>query len=343
MRLFAAAALVMLAAACASASAKSDGFTKLVDGLQAPTDVRAAPGDASTLYVVEQPGTIKKIVGGKVTSTFLDIRRKIKSGGEQGLLSMVFDPGYAQNHTFYVSYTDTNGDSRVARYRSANGVGVPSSEKQLLFVDQPYDNHNGGELQFNRGYLYFGLGDGGSGGDPEQRAQNMGTKLGKLLRLNPSRGGWQIVALGLRNPWRFSFDAKDNLWIGDVGQNKYEEIDFRAATRVGRLANYGWSRYEGRSSFDSSHALTRRGDLVFPVAIYSHPEHCSVTGGYVVGGRYYYGDFCSGQIWSFRAGNGRLSAPVTSGKVPSLSSFGVGGDGALYATSLEGALYKLTG
>ena len=331
----------MLAVSCGSASAKSDGFTEVVGGLEAPTDVRAAPGDASTLYVVEQPGTIKKIVGGKVTATFLDIRGRVKSGGEQGLLSMVFDPGYAQNHIFYVSYTDTNGNSRVVRYRSANGVGVPSSAKQLLFVRQPYANHNGGELQINRGYLYFGLGDGGSGGDPEQRAQNMGTKLGKLLRINTSRGGWQIVALGLRNPWRFSFDAKDNLWIGDVGQNKYEEIDFRPAARVGLLANYGWSRYEGRSSFDPSHPLTRRGDLVFPVAIYSHPAHCSVTGGYVIGGRYYYGDFCSGQIWSFKAGNGRLSAPVRSGKVPSLSSFGVGGDGALYATSLEGSLYKL--
>jgi glucose/arabinose dehydrogenase len=160
----------------------------------------------------------------------------VKSGGEQGLLSMVFDPGYAQNHAFYVAYTDTNGNSRVVRYRAANGVGLPSSAKQLLFVRQPYENHNGGELQFNRGYLYFGLGDGGSGGDPEQRAQNMGTKLGKLLRTNPSRGGWQIVALGLRNPWRFSFDANDNLWIGDVGQNRYEEIDYRAAARVGRLA-----------------------------------------------------------------------------------------------------------
>jgi len=337
-------AVTLFAVLCvSSASAVQRSFVQVADGLDSPTDVRAAPGEPSTLYVVEQPGTIKKVVDGKVTATFLDIRSKIKSGGEQGLLSMVFDPGYAQNHTFYVSYTDTNGNSRVARYRSANGVGVPSSEQQLLFVRQPYENNNGGELQFNRGYLYAGYGDGGSGGDPEQRAQNLGTRLGKLLRTNPSRGGWQIVALGLRNPWRFSFDAHDNLWIGDVGQNKYEEIDFRAAARVGRLANYGWSRYEGRSQFDTSHRLTHRGDLVFPVAIYSHPGGCSVTGGYVVNCRYYYGDYCSGQIWSFKAGNGRLSAPVASGNVPSLSSFGIGGDGALYATSLGGGLYKLTG
>jgi glucose/arabinose dehydrogenase len=328
-----------------SASAAQRSFVQVVGGLDAPTDVRVAPGDPSTLYVVEQPGTIRTIVGGKITATFLDIRSKVRSGGEQGLLSMAFDPGYTQNHRFYVYYTDTNGDSRVVRYRSANGTAVLSSAKQLLFVRQPYANHNGGYLEFNRGYLYFGLGDGGSGGDPEQRSQNMGTKLGKLLRINPSRGGWQIVALGLRNPWRFSFDANNNLWIGDVGQGNYEEIDYRPAARVGRLANYGWSRYEGRAVYAPSHSLARRGDLVFPVAVYSHDRTggCSVTGGFVVNGRYYYGDYCSGQVWSFRAGDGRLGAPVAAGKVPSLSSFGLGADGALYATSLDGALYRLNG
>ena len=345
MKLAAGAALLVLAVSGGSASAAGQRFTQVMGGLDAPTDVRAAPGDSSTLYIAEQPGTIRKVVGGKVSGTFLDIRSKVRSGGEQGLLSMVFDPGYEQNHRFYVSYTDTNGDSRVVRYRSANGVGVPSSAKQLLFVDQPYSNHNGGGLEFHRGFLYLGLGDGGSGGDPEQRSQNMGTKLGKLLRMNPSRGGgWQIVALGLRNPWRFSFDANDNLWIGDVGQSDYEEIDFRPAARVGRLANYGWSRYEGHAVYDASHRLARRGDLVFPVAVYSHRTGaCSVTGGHVVNRRYYYGDYCSGQIWSFRAGNGRLSAPVSSGRVPSLSSFGIGGGGSLYATSLAGALYRLSG
>jgi glucose/arabinose dehydrogenase len=337
-----AAAAGLLALLCASsASAAQSRFVLVVGGLDSPTDVRAAPADSSTLYVVEQPGTVKKVVGGRIGGTFLDIRSKVKSGGEQGLLSMVFDPGYAENHRFYVSYTDTNGNSRVVQYRSANGVGVLSSAKQLLFVRQPYSNHNCGDLQFNRGYLYFGLGDGGSEGDPQQTSQNMGSRLGKLLRTNPSRGGWQIVALGLRNPWRFSFDASNNLWIGDVGQDHYEEIDFRAADRVGRLANYGWSRYEGRSVYELSHRLTRRGDLVFPIAVYSHQATggCSVTGGYVVKGRYYYGDYCSGQVWSLKRG----SRPVAVGKVPSLSSFGIGGDGALYATSLGGALYLLSG
>ena len=338
-----AAALGVVAASAAGGPTIARGFTAVVGGLDSPTDVRAAPGDASTLYVVEQTGEIKIVRNGSVAGTFLDLRSKVRSGGEQGLLSMVFGPSYEQDHVFYVSYTDRNGDSRVVRYRSANGVAVPSTAKQLLFVHQPYSNHNGGDLQFSNGYLYFGLGDGGSEGDPQRSSQNMGTRLGKLLRTNPLRGGWQIVALGLRNPWRFSFDAGGNLWIGDVGQDRYEEIDYRSASRVGRLANYGWSRYEGRSLYSSSHRLARAGQLVSPVSVYPHSQGCSVTGGYVVGGRYYYGDYCSGTVWSFKAGNGRLSAPVVVGRVPSLSSFGVGGDGSLYATSLSGSLYKLTG
>jgi glucose/arabinose dehydrogenase len=336
--LIAAGAALLLAG---SASGARSGFTQVVGGLDSPVDVRSAPGDPSTLYVVEKPGDIKIVRGGSVAGTFLDIRGKVSTSEEQGLLSLAFHPGYAQNHLFYVSYTDTNGDSRVVQYRAANGVAVPSSAKQVLFVHQPYSNHNGGDLQFNKGYLYFGLGDGGSEDDPQQTSENLGSRLGKLLRTN-LRSGWQMVALGLRNPWRFSFDPSGNLWIGDVGQDAFEEIDFRAAFRVGRLANYGWSRYEGHSTYSSSHRLTHKGDLVFPVVVYPHSQGCSVTGGYVVGGRYYYGDFCQGTVWSFKAGKGRLSAPSIAGRVPNLSGFGVGGDGALYATSLGGELYKFT-
>lgn len=342
MRLVAVAAAAVALVLAAGAGAAKHGFVQVVGGLSSPVDVRSAPGDASTLYVVEQTGAIKKIRNGAVAGTFLDIRGKVRSGGEQGLLSVAFHPGYARNHLFYVAYTDTNGDSRVVQYRSANGVGVPSSAKQLLFVHQPYANHNGGDLQFDKqGYLYFGLGDGGSEDDPNQTSENPSTRLGKLLRTNPLRGGWQMVALGLRNPWRFSFDSAGNLWIGDVGQDRYEEIDYRSAARVGRLANYGWSRYEGRSVYNSSHRLTHKGDLVFPVVVYPHSQGCSVTGGYVVKGRYYYGDFCSGTIWSFKAANGRKSAPVVVGKVGSPSGFGVGPDGSLYVTALSGELYKL--
>ncbi len=314
----------------------------------------SAPGDPDTLYVVEQAGTIRIVRDGKIAGTFLDIHSIVKSGGEQGLLSMAFSPHYASNHLFYVSYTDVHGNSRVARYKSANGRGVRSSGRILLALHQPFSNHNGGQLQFDkRGYLYIGFGDGGSGGDPNQNAQNMHSRLGKLLRAKGKTPGhsWKIVGLGLRNPWRFSFDsANDNLWIGDVGQDTFEEVDFRAAAKLDKLANYGWSRYEGYSVFDSSHRYARAGQKVKPVIVYSHAHGCSISGGYVyrgaavraARGRYFYGDYCEGTIWSFRVGkHGRASAAAVSGNVPSLSSFGVDGHGELYAVSLGGTLYKL--
>jgi glucose/arabinose dehydrogenase len=353
-RLVLASIVVLAAGALAgSASGGSAAFTPYVSGFDAPVYVTSAPGDAATLYVVEQPGTIKIVRKGAVAGTFLDIRSRIKSGGEQGLLSVAFHPQYATNHRFYVDYTDLSGDTRVVEFRSANGVGNASTAHQLLFVDQPYDNHNGGQLEFDaKGYLYVGMGDGGSGGDPENRAQNLKSRLGKLLRINPTRAGsaWQIVGYGLRNPWRFSFDrANGNLWIGDVGQDHWEEVDYRKASRVGVLANYGWSRHEGRSVFDPGKPYLHKGDAVAPVLTYSHSAGCSITGGYVYRGsavpssrgRYYYGDYCSGTIWSFKAGSGRLSAATVAGSIHNLSSFGEDGNGELYATSLDGSLYRL--
>jgi glucose/arabinose dehydrogenase len=329
----------------------------VVQGLEAPVYASSAPGEPDRVYVVEQPGRIRIVENGRVTGTFLDITEQVRSGGEQGLLSVAFSPGYAQNHRFYVDYTDTNGDTRVVELRSDGARAVPSSARLLLRVKQPYSNHNGGQLQFDRnGLLYVGMGDGGSAGDPQDRAQNLAVRLGKLLRTNPLRSPvrWQIVGYGLRNPWRFSFDrTTGNLWIADVGQGSVEEIDFRTRAQVGSLANYGWNRYEGRAVYDSSNPLVSRGPLVFPVWQYSHAGGaCSVTGGYVYRGsavpdalgRYFFGDYCSGAIWSFAAGpRGRASAvrrePFT---VRSLSSFGEGGDGELYATSLDGTLYRLT-
>jgi glucose/arabinose dehydrogenase len=336
-----------------SASSGVAAFTPYANGFDSPVYVTSAPSDSATLYVVEQPGTIKIVRNGSVTGTFLDIRSRIKSGGEQGLLSVAFHPQYATNHRFYVDYTDTNGDTRVVEFQSSNGVGNPATARQLLFVNQPYDNHNGGQLEFDsKGYLYVGMGDGGSGGDPEKRAQNLKSRLGKLLRVNPTRAGsaWQIVGYGLRNPWRFSFDrANGNLWIGDVGQNAWEEVDYRNAARVGRLANYGWSRFEGKSVFDSHKPYLRKGDAISPVVVYSHSAGCSITGGYVyrgaavpsARGRYFYGDYCSGTVWSFKAGNGRLSVSTVAGSIGNLSSFGEDGNGELYATSLDGSLYRL--
>jgi glucose/arabinose dehydrogenase len=209
-------------------------------------------------------------------------------------------------------------------------------------------------LQFDRhGLLYVGTGDGGSGGDPEDRAQNLGVRLGKLLRTDPLRkGGWQVVGYGLRNPWRFSFDRKTgDLWLGDVGQDRREEVDFRPAARIGALANYGWNRYEGGSVYDASNPLSPAGELVSPEAVYSHDEGCSITGGYVhrgpaapaLRGRYLYGDYCSGRVWSFpvapngRAGKVRPEPPRLGG----LTSFGEDGRGNLYATTSDGTLHAL--
>src|SRR2546421_1995884 len=301
-------------------------FAHVASGFDAPVYVTSAPGDPTTLYVVEQPGTIKIVRNGSSAGTFLDIRSAVRSGGEQGLLSVAFHPQYATNHRFYVDYTDTRGDTRVVEFRSANGVGRRGTARQLLFVDQPYANHNGGQLQFDRnGYLYVGMGDGGSGGDPQNRAQNLRSRLGKLLRINPLRAGatWQNVGFGLRNPWRFSFDRKTgNLWIGDVGQGNWEEVDYRNAARVGLVANYGWSRYEGKATYDSAKPLLRKGDLISPVVVYSHADGaCSITGGDVdrgtavpaAQGRYLYGGYCSGPIWGFNAGDGRASGPRREG------------------------------
>jgi len=359
-------ALLVLLAGCLTAagggsaavvrSTASYSFTQVATGFSSPVFVTSAPGDPDTLYVVEQAGTIQIVQGGVITGTFLDITSLVKSGGEQGLLSMAFSPSYATNHLFYVSYTNLQGNSRVASYKSVAGVGDPSSAKIILAVHQPYANHNGGQLQFDkRGYLYFGFGDGGSGGDPQQYAQNMHTRLGKLIRsaTKTPDTNWKIVGLGLRNPWRFSFDSKTNtLWIGDVGQGTWEEVDFRSLSKLDTRANYGWSRYEGNSVFNSSHTYTNVGDKTWPVLVYKHVNgQCSVTGGYVYRGsnvaaavgRYFYGDFCTGTIRSFATGStGRASSPVTvSGNVPHLSSFGTDGHGELFALSHDGSLYEL--
>src|SRR3954452_9386653 len=236
-------------------------------GLGALTAVASTRAEPRRLYAVEQVGRIRYFVNGRLAGVFLDIRDRITSGGEQGLLSVAFHPNYARNHRFYVDYTDKNGDTRVVEFRSRNGRGVKSTARQLLFVSQPFGNHNGGQLQFDRsGLLYVGMGDGGSGGDPGNRAQNPAQRLGKLLRINPLRRGarWQTVGLGLRNPWRFSFDrANGDLYIGDVGQGNWEEIDYRPSRTLGTLVNYGWHVFEGNTRF--SNTALGPGQLVGPV------------------------------------------------------------------------------
>ena len=324
-------------------------------GLGALTAIASTSAEPKRLYAVEQVGRIRYLINGRVPGTFIDLRDRITSGGEQGLLSVAFHPNYKHNHRFYVDYTDKQGNTRVVEFRSRNGRGLRSTARQLLFVRQPYANHNGGDLQFDRhGLLYVGMGDGGSAGDPGNRAQNPRERLGKLLRINPlGRGArWQMVALGLRNPWRFSFDrANGDLYIGDVGQGEWEEIDYRAAAAVGRLANYGWRTYEGRARY--SNTPLGPGQGVAPVSVYSHADNnCSVTGGYVyrgravaaAAGRYFFGDYCSGTIWSLRIQN---AAAVDMRREPfrvgTLTSFGEDAAGELYMATGDGRIYKLGG
>jgi glucose/arabinose dehydrogenase len=340
-----------------STPSTSSNLEPYVSGLRSPTYVATAPGEPERLYVVEQDGTIRYVEGRRIAGTFLDLRDQVGSGGERGLLSMAFSPRYETDHLFYVDYTDKTGDTHVAEFRSQDGRALVSSEQELLFVKQPYPNHNGGQLQFGPdGLLYVGMGDGGSGGDPQNRAQNLGERLGKLLRTNPSRRviRWQTVAYGLRNPWRFSFDpANGDLYLADVGQGAWEEIDYRAHARLHTLANYGWRVYEGRKRFAAG-APAGAGELVWPVAVYGHGGgRCSVTGGYVYRGRnlpgavgrYFYGDWCSGEIWSLRVKRGRaVDVRKERSRIGQLSSFGVGADGALYAVSVGGGrLYRLVG
>jgi glucose/arabinose dehydrogenase len=322
-------------------------------GLSALTAIASTPAEPRRLYAVEQVGRIRYFVNGKLGGTFLDLRDRVVSGGEQGLLSIAFHPGYARNHRFYVNYTDKSGNTRVVEFRSRNGRGIKSTARQLLFVRQPYANHNGGDLQFDSsGLLYVGMGDGGSAGDPGNRAQNMNERLGKLLRIDPTRKGarWQIVGLGLRNPWRFSFDrATGDLYIGDVGQGEWEEIDYRARGDISSLANYGWRAFEGRARY--SNTALGPGQLVAPLYVYSHSEGgCSVTGGYVyrgravqsATGRYFFGDYCSGIVWSLRVQDGRaVETRREPFRVSSLTSFGEDVAGELYFATGNGRIFKL--
>ena len=346
---------MLVPVACARDGRAQAGFRTYARGFDSPVYVASTPSEPGNLYVVEQPGTIQVLVNGKRRETpFLDIRSLVLSGGEQGLLSMAFHPNYAESHLFYVNYTDKNGDTRVVQYRAAGGQAVPSSAKQLLFVDQPYANHNGGQLQFGPdGLLYVGMGDGGSAGDPERRAQNLGSRLGKLLRTNvaASTPVWRIAGYGLRNPWRFTFDKQTgDLWIGDVGQGDWEEVDFRSRAQLNRVWNYGWSVYEGRHKF-SDHPLNQQAPLVGPVAEYSHSEGCSITGGYVyrgaaapsLRGRYFYGDYCSGKLWTAKRSGGRTIVSSFPGSIDQLTSFGEGARGELYAVSGKGTIYRLAG
>jgi len=328
--------------------------TLVFHSFNAPVFLAQAPGDATGFYVVEQPGRIVRVVRSGQGRTFLDIRPSVDYGGERGLLGLAFDPGYRTNRLFYVAYTSKEGQNVVARFRSNGRSSLVSSRKILFAVDDPYANHNGGNLAFGPdGRLYTSIGDGGSGGDPENRAQNPESLFGKLLRLDVSKPGaqWEIAALGLRNPWRFSFDrATGDLYIGDVGQNAIEEVDYLPRSQLPALQNYGWNKFEGSQRYQQGDPGP--GRLVFPVYQYPHDGgSCSITGGYVYRGRtrssergrYVFGDYCSGIVRSFRVVRGKATGLRRERfLLQGLTSFGQDAAGELYALTESGNVYRLT-
>lgn len=343
-------------------------LVEVADGLSAPVHLTAPDGD-DRLFVVEKQGRIRIVDGGQVLAAhFLDISALVSNGGEQGLLSLAFHPDYSTNGYFYVYYTDVGGDTKVVRYAVSGDPNVadPASAKPILTVAQPYTNHNGGLISFGPdGMLYIGLGDGGSGGDPDNHGQNLGTLLGSILRLdvdggdpyaipsdNPFVGDAsaldEIWAYGLRNPWRYAFDVVDGvIYIADVGQNTWEEINAESATQGG--VNYGWRIMEGTSCYNPSDCSS--SGLTQPIVQYANGvDGCAVVGGYAYrgaaisgrGGTYFYSDNCSGWIRSFLLDSGEPTEETEwdVGNIGGVLSFGEDGFGELYVLTVGGTVLQ---
>jgi glucose/arabinose dehydrogenase len=353
-------------------------LSTVASGFSSPVLVTNAGDGSGRLFVVEQGGRIKIVKGGSVLSTpFLDIHTGISTGGERGLLGLAFHPNFKTNHRIYVNFTNPSGDTAINEYRVTSNPDRVSTTtaRRIITIDQPYANHNGGNLAFGPdGYLYIGMGDGGSGGDPGNRAQNVNSLLGKMLRINingtsgsrqyriPSSNPWvgrtgrdEIWARGLRNPWRWSFDRTTGyLWIGDVGQARYEEIDrsTKGTHGAGWGVNYGWRVMEGRHCYVPSSGCNTSGKTL-PLVEYSHDYGCSVTGGFVyrgsaypmLRGGYFFADYCSGAIWT-------VSAVATSparrtfllDTNMNISSFGESQSGELYLVDHSGGgVYRVVG
>lgn len=351
-------------------------WTVVADGFDNPVGLSYPPDDSGRVFVIEQGGMIWSIApdGSVPFDPFLDISREMPPavfrGGysEQGLLGLAFHPDYAENGWFYVSYTNRDGDSILSRFTVSDDpeVADEDSETQRLFIDQPFDNHNGGGLAFGPdGYLYASFGDGGSQGDPNGNAQNPLSRLGKILRLDvntdspyaaPANNPYadqpdlapEVWAIGFRNPWRFSFDrATGDLYIADVGEWQWEEINFQPADSTGG-ENYGWNLFESRlprtDDADSD-------DFTAPIAEYSHNDGCSVTGGYVYRGEalpdlhgvYLFGDYCVGRMWaSFRDGDGVWQTVIFMETSLQITSFGEDQAGELYLVDYKGAIWRLS-
>jgi glucose/arabinose dehydrogenase len=341
-------------------------------GLDFPVYLTTPPGD-SRLFVLEKSGAIRLVKDGTLVETpFLDLRGRVSLGNEQGLLGLAFPPDYASSGRFIVHYTDPAGDTRVSAFQvSANpDLADPASEVPIFSIDQPFDNHNGGQIAYGPdGFLYIGLGDGGSGNDPLGNGQSLAEPLGAILRIDPGGGTPYVVpadnpfvgvqggapeiwSYGLRNPWRFSFDrATGDLWVGDVGQTQWEEIDYApAAEGAGRAVNFGWNRMEGRHCLGGDSC--DQSGLALPIVEYDHDRGCSVTGGYVyrgaaiptLQGHYFYADFCQGWVRSVRLEGGAIVEEAewpTLAPGGSIPSFGEDAAGELYVLAGDGRVLKI--
>jgi glucose/arabinose dehydrogenase len=357
--------LFLLLAACAEA--QDVLLQQMVGGLNQPVALTHA-GD-NRLFITQQIGTVVIYDAAGLRATpFLDLRSIVLSGGERGLLSVAFHPHYSENGFLFVYYTNKNGDNSIARYKVSStdpNRADPASGTILLTIPHPsFANHNGGQLQFGPdGYLYIGTGDGGSGGDPSNHGQDLTQLLGKILRIDVDHGlpytlptsnpfhafnsaRNEIWAYGLRNPWRFSFDRETgDLWIGDVGQNAYEEVDFQPATSIGG-ENYGWRRMEGFHCFNPSSNCTDP-TFTMPVLEYSHAGGaCSISGGYryrgtqipALRGAYLYGDYCTGDIWRAVPSGATWTSTRLFATTISISAFGEDSNGELYVLDVAGGI-----
>jgi glucose/arabinose dehydrogenase len=353
---------------------------KRIGNFSNPTYIAGAPGFPKLLFVVEQPGRVEVLRDGhKLSHPFLDISDLVDFGGERGLLSIAFPPNYKQSGDLYAYYTNHAGNIRVDEFKRASATTAdPSSRRKVIEIPHPVNaNHNGGQLQFFGDLLYFGTGDGGSAGDPPNNAQNKESLLGKLLRVDPRPSGGQpysipsdnpfvgkpgrdeIYSYGLRNPFRFSFDTtsatQPRIAIGDVGQNRFEELDYTTVAGAAG-ANFGWDAFEGFHPYEEENSGTPDpGGTTKPIMAYSHDRDggsCTIIGGYVVGaggppalrGRYLYADYCSGIVRSLVPHLHRASGDRKTGlTVSSPTSFGEDDLGRIYIASQEGPVYRLTG
>lgn len=353
------------------------GFTPIVSGLSSPVDISSTGDGTNRLFIVQQTGQIRILSSGALLpASFLDITPLLTTGGERGLLSIAFHPDYETNRYFFVYYTNLNGDITIARYQ-ADAVNPnqtdPLSGVVLINIPKPFGNHNGGDLNFGPdGYLYFATGDGGSGGDPNNLAQNGNSLLGKMIRIDVNNFSTppyytippdnpyvnnplvddHIWAIGLRNPWRWSFDRLTNdMWIADVGQGAWEEVNYRAAGTNGGV-NYGWRCYEGNAAYNTAGCLPQ-SSYVSPVFEYPHvftTGGFSITGGFVyrgpeysvLQGKYICADYVSGNVWMvYPNGSGGWTSARQGGLPGNISSFGEAENGALYAVSLGGTVFKV--